>query len=259
MLKLIASDIDGTLLRGGVQALNPELFDIIKEFKKKGVAFVASSGRPFSNLRRLFEPVKDDIYYVAENGTLYYINGELITTNELDRELGLEILREILKHPENDILLAAAHTSYTQSKNREYIDYVKNTIKYDLEVVNDITKVKDPFLKIAVCDFSGIENSSKRYIDLFSDKLSVVTSGSIWLDFIPKGASKGAALKTVLNSLSVKPSEIISFGDQYNDIEMFETSGKSYAVSTCAKGVEKYADEICDDPIEVMKEILGKL
>jgi len=259
MLKLIASDVDGTLLRGGVQTLNPEIFDIIKKLKEKGVIFVASSGRPFPNLQRLFEPVKDDIYYVAENGTLYYVNGKLVTTQELERNLAHEILREILKHPENDILLAAAKTSYTQTKNQKYIDYVKNTIKYDLEVVDDILSIDDTFLKIAICDFTGIQNSAQPYIDLFKDKINVVTSGSIWLDLIPFGTCKGAALKKLIDELGINSQDIISFGDQYNDIEMFEISGKSYAVSSHAEGIEKYVDEICEDPIDVMREILNSL
>lgn len=259
MPKLIACDIDGTLLRGTNQKLNPEIFDIIRKLKEKGVVFVAASGRPFLNLRRLFDPVKDDILYVAENGTLYYLNGELICTKELDRKLGLEILGEILKHPDNDILLATAYMSYTQTKNEKYIDFVKNKIKYDLTVVDDITKVTEPFLKIAVCDFSGIENSSDIYYKLFAHRLNVVTSGSIWLDFIPPKVNKGTALKALIEKLSISPSNVISFGDQYNDIEMFELSGKSYAVASHAEGIEKYVDAICDDPIDIIKEILNKL
>ena len=66
MIKLIASDLDGTLLQNGAQRLNPEVFDMIRTLKSHGILFTAASGRQYTNLRRLFAPVKDDIAYVAE-------------------------------------------------------------------------------------------------------------------------------------------------------------------------------------------------
>ena len=70
MIKLVASDIDGTLLRYGEQKLNPELFDIIRQLKKKGIHFIAASGRQYASIVNLFEPVKDEISY-GKRFTLY--------------------------------------------------------------------------------------------------------------------------------------------------------------------------------------------
>jgi Cof subfamily protein (haloacid dehalogenase superfamily) len=258
MTKLIASDIDGTLLQNGKRELDPQLFDVIMALKKKGIAFVAASGRPFSNLRKIFAPVKDDIYYIAENGTLYYYKA-LECTCEIERPDGIEILKFIKDDTNCEILLATANMSYTESKNIEYIDYIRNVIKYDLTVVDDITKVTDPFIKIAVCDTRGIVNSFDCYYEKFSQKFSVVTSGNIWLDIIPKNASKGAALTKLLKKLCIDPKDIISFGDQYNDIEMIKLSGKGYAVESGQEKVKECADAICKDPLSVMKDILKNI
>lgn len=57
MIKLIASDLDGTLLKNGAQEPNPRIYDIIKRLKEKGIRFTAASGRQHYNLRLLFEPV----------------------------------------------------------------------------------------------------------------------------------------------------------------------------------------------------------
>ena len=70
MIQYIASDVDGTLLHGHATTLNPELFDIIRQLKEHGIHFIAASGRQYKNLQRLFAPVKDDISYVAENGSM---------------------------------------------------------------------------------------------------------------------------------------------------------------------------------------------
>ena len=68
MIKLIASDLDGTLLPEGTMDVNPELFDVIRRLKKKGVTFAAVSGREYDSIAKVFEPVKDDIYFIAGNG-----------------------------------------------------------------------------------------------------------------------------------------------------------------------------------------------
>ena len=45
MIKLIASDLDGTLLRNGAQEVDPKVYDLIRTLKEKGVHFAAASGR----------------------------------------------------------------------------------------------------------------------------------------------------------------------------------------------------------------------
>ncbi|NLD83945.1 MAG: HAD hydrolase family protein, partial [Clostridiales bacterium] len=64
MIRLIACDLDGTLLnsRGELPA---GTFDRIRRLKEKGVRFAAASGRQYGNLRRLFYPVRDEIAYLA--------------------------------------------------------------------------------------------------------------------------------------------------------------------------------------------------
>ena len=64
MIKLIASDMDGTLLDENSQ-VPEETFELIHQLRQKGVVFVASSGRRYNTLRWLFGPVADEMDYVA--------------------------------------------------------------------------------------------------------------------------------------------------------------------------------------------------
>ena len=59
MIKLIVSDIDGTLVKDGTLDINPEYMDVIKKLTEKGIHFVACSGRQYSSEKQLFAPVKD--------------------------------------------------------------------------------------------------------------------------------------------------------------------------------------------------------
>ena len=81
MIKLIASDMDGTLLDGEGN-VPPETFGLIKRLKTAGIGFVASSGRRFDTLQELFAPVCGEMDFVASNGAQVVVAGQLV-----DREV----------------------------------------------------------------------------------------------------------------------------------------------------------------------------
>ena len=51
MIKMVVSDIDGTLLTEGTDQMNPEYYDVLRELKKKGILFVAASGRQYASMK----------------------------------------------------------------------------------------------------------------------------------------------------------------------------------------------------------------
>ena len=87
MVKLIASDLDGTLLQNGAHDVNPIVFDQIRTLKEHGIMFAAASGRQYLNLRRLFTPVQDDIAYIAETVLSVYTTKRLFPKELLSRIL----------------------------------------------------------------------------------------------------------------------------------------------------------------------------
>ena len=71
MIKLIASDLDGTLLQDGTQELTPRAISLIHSLTQKGIYFVAASGRQYTNERIVFDKIKDEISYIGERLNLY--------------------------------------------------------------------------------------------------------------------------------------------------------------------------------------------
>ncbi len=67
-IKLIACDLDGTLLHPGEREPRPEAFELIDELHRRGIVFMPASGRQYASLRYLFAPVADELAYVCENG-----------------------------------------------------------------------------------------------------------------------------------------------------------------------------------------------
>ena len=74
MIKLIVSDMDGTLLDEN-HIINDEFWTLFAKLSEKGIIFVAASGRQYHNLANIFQRIKEDIYIVAENGT-YVVHQE---------------------------------------------------------------------------------------------------------------------------------------------------------------------------------------
>ena len=68
MIRLIASDIDGTLIKDSTPDLYPEMVEAIEKLTERGILFCAASGRQYDSIKNVFRDVKADIAYIAENG-----------------------------------------------------------------------------------------------------------------------------------------------------------------------------------------------
>lgn len=259
MIKLIASDLDGTILKNGALEVAPRTLELIKELRKHGILFAAASWRQYPSIRSLFLPIKDEIAYIAENGSLSIYQGKVLSKTAIDRSLSLRIIDVLHRLRQNDFIVSGEQTLYTESTNPAFTDLLKNDLKTNLRIVKDITKeVDEPFLKIAFYNYGNMEESLEEINRLFKSEIKIVTAGSRWLDFIAPGTNKGIALSAMLEHFRITADECIAFGDQYNDIEMLQTAGTSYAMSTAAPGVSDYSTYTTDSVDEVLEEILSE-
>lgn len=259
MIKLIASDLDGTLLRNGAQELNPVVYDYIRELKKKGVRFTAASGRQLNSLQHLFAPVKDEISYIAENGSLCIHDGTVISKGLISRELGLRIFQAAREYGDCHCIVSCESACYTDSRTQDFIDHLCNVIHNNMVMVDRLEDLAEPFLKIALCDFNGTEKLLPYFQKMFQNEIKVVTSGNLWVDFIAPNANKGTALQELAAYLHIKPEECMAFGDQYNDTEMLQFAGTSYAMSTAAPGISYYSTYVTDSVEEVLEDLIQTL
>lgn len=254
MIKLIASDLDGTLLQSGAQSLNPEVFDLILKLKEKGIRFIAASGRQYASMRRLFEPVKDEISYITENGSLCIHEGAVFKKNCFERSLALRIMEEIRRRENCELLLSCEDTYYVESE--KLLRHMRDDLHSDVIKVPDASAVTKPFLKLAVYDDVTTKETARYFYDKFAAEIPVATSGNVWMDFIVPGANKGAALQVFLNHFDCQPEECMAFGDQQNDLEMLDLAGESYAMKNAASGVSEHAKHTTDSVEAVLRKLL---
>jgi len=255
MIKLIASDLDGTLLLNHAQQLTEQVVPFIKRLKEMGIIFVAASGRQYANLQRLFEPVKDEIAYICENGALVIYKGQILHKTIIDKEIGEEILVDIRKREGCEILLSGMNTSYLEPKTQEYTHRMQNIVKNNVTIVKDILSVTEDYLKISVYERAGINNSEEYFRDKWSDKVTVVTSGMEWLDMISLDTNKGNAMKVLQKHFNILPDETMAFGDNYNDVEMLGNAGYSYAMNSGKSAIL----DLCKYSTDTVEEILEKV
>lgn len=260
MIKLIASDVDGTLIRKGMLRVYPRLYDIIRELKKHNILFAVASGRPYDNLLDVFGPVRDEIAYISESGPIGIYKGELFYDKPLDRRTVVSLVEDIRSRENDHILFSQSDTTFIETEyGSPYYNYMTKTLLYNSTVTDDVLRMGKPCYKVASCNLTGNVENSNFFKAKYGDTCTVLTSGDYFVDIIPKGIDKGTCLKALLERLGIAPDEVIAFGDQENDIAMLKLAGKAYAMDTSMPHVIKAAGRYTDCPEDVMQELLDVL
>lgn len=263
-IKLVASDVDGTLLMEGTPNLNPKYYECIRSLKEQGIVFSVASGRQFSSVRTVFEPVEEDIYFIADNGAHILKGKETIYLKTMEREVVEGIVAYVRTLPDAFMLFSTPGGAYTDCKNQEYIR--KNEEGYHVKMgqMEDILEVKEPVIKIALCceklDAVDMAVPATR---LFGERASVTASGAHWVDFMAKGVEKGKALEKLQEILGVTKEESMSFGDNVNDVTLLKSCKESYAVATAREEAKRAARHVLTDTstdavLHVLEELLAK-
>ncbi|MFI3231407.1 MAG: HAD family hydrolase [bacterium] len=259
MIKLIASDVDGTLIHDYTDSVNPELFEIIKKFLDKDVLFFVASGRQHSNLKRVFEPIKDDIGFISENGALVFYKGDLIKKDLLDRELVSKIVPHVIGKDKLEICICCQSYTYLIPKSQEFADYLSINVNNDIKIVSSLDEIKEDVIKISFYSPDGITSELQdEFLNTYSGQISQCMSAKNWYELMPLNSHKGNSIKHLQELLSISPEETLVFGDNFNDREMLQDAKYSYAMENANQELKNLANYTCDDVCVVMNELYDK-
>lgn len=242
MIKLVASDLDGTLLLNGAQKLPEEIFPLIRKLKEMGILFVATSGRQYPNMKRLFAPVVSDMAFICENGAMAIKDEKILYQDGFEPELTMDILQAIYEKEGAEFSCSTKDFYYIRPKTAHFYDRMLHVIKTDCKVIQDFSEITEPCMKLAVYERGGMSDDSIRFWqEQFSKRCTVVTSGNEWVDFIPFGTNKAKGLQKFQEMIQIRPEECVVFGDECNDIEMLRAVPWSFAMAHSKEGVKKSA------------------
>ena len=135
-IRIIASDFDGTILKGGAQQVDEIYFDQIRRLKDLGFSFIAASGRQYFNLRRLLAPVADEVSYICENGALIARGSEVICQNSIDRTLAMGLIADMQDIPDSEVLASGAASSYVVPVNPRFPVMLREKVRNRVTVLD---------------------------------------------------------------------------------------------------------------------------
>lgn len=259
MIKLIATDLDGTLL-GSDKVIPEEIFELARALKQKGILFVPASGRSPYTVRANFAPIAEDIDYICDNGAVAISEGKTVYA----RPVPPEIVKEVLdwgKDEDVHILLCGSQTTYLESVDgTKYEPHVK---PYYFKRVDysELAEIKDDVNKIAICDLRNPRTGSySRLAEMLAGRAAVTVSGEVWMDVMQNGIDKGKALTAIQKHRGISPDETVAFGDFYNDIPLLKCAKYAYVMKNANKDMYEYGNRIADSNdeggvLKVIKQI----
>lgn len=241
MIKLVVTDVDGTLVEDGAPYVGQDVFDVILKLREKGIQVVVASGRQWASVERAFEPVKKKIFYVADNGAYIGCHGRSLNVYSVERDVVHRLIKKARLYPDLDIIYAGENGDYLDSDNEELYRWLTEDYKFNVSRVKDLLEIQEPCLKVSIFKSQGIEEATREICEEFGEEMKIACAGDMWLDCIDKDVNKGKAVRTIQESLNISPRETMAFGDQLNDIEMLEQAYYSFAVANAREEVRRAA------------------
>lgn len=257
MIKMIASDVDGTLLGRGETKINQEVFDVIDAISEKGVLFVVASGRPYCELKHLFEPVMDKIALVCSDGALTVYHGKNVLELSMDREKAEALLNDVEAKPDCEFLVYGEFIAYMKPKEEAYDQKIRETCYNNVNVINTFKNIGEDYLKVGIYNKKGISCVEDYFLNKWSKDFEVIYSANEWLEFTAPGVNKSVGLNALMEKFKISKEETIAFGDSYNDIGMFKCVGKGYAKVNSKAELKEIAYDTCENVATKIKEIFG--
>lgn len=244
MIKLIMSDMDGTLLDGKGE-LPAGFGEVAAQLKARGVQFAPASGRQYFSLLDTFAAYKDDFIFIAENGTLVMRQGEELFSCPLAEHLALQVVDEAMQIPGVYIAYAGKKYGYVLEEQNvpafrdelgKYYTHTRTAEDFHADSINDTV------IKVSIFDPTGhADETIYPRLKKFSDHMQIVLASDYWVDAINLFINKGIAVQQVQKKLHITPMESAAFGDFMNDAEMMSSVYYSYAMANAHPDLARLA------------------
>lgn len=251
--KIIASDLDGTLLRHDF--ISEENQQAIKEIINKGVYFVPSTGRAFDELPKSLQEYELFRYYIVSDGSQIYDkqSGEMFEFL-MNKEKCKQILDKLFSY---DICLFAHHNIYSycdkaKHKAEIYQSYNMNKhwVDFSLEKEVVVENLKDfvyslDEIPLFVPFFKNMDDllECKAYFEKDKDLL-IAQTDPYNLEIFSREAGKGNSLLRLADILGIDKNATIAVGDSTNDYTMVKMAGLGLAVENAVDELKEVADKV---------------
>lgn len=256
-IKMICSDIDGTLLQYGRQKLEGEIFDQIRALHDRGILFCPASGRQYTSLRLLFEPVADCCVFLCENGGVLFKDEQCIAENPMPRALAEEIAHDMWQNSDGrgEVMLSGQNCAYLMERGLGMLDRIK-FIGNRYQIIHDPAEVPEEIVKTSVYLHEGVEKYCRPALCRAGSRPTLP-----WLDLSGSTlttANKGIGVQSLCRVLGIAPDEVMAFGDNFNDVSMLDIVGTPYIMDSAAPALRARYPLHTPRPEDVLRDFLAK-
>ncbi len=240
-IRLVVSDIDGTLIRRG-EGFPKEVEQAAAELKKRGILFTFASGRLPYMITPYVKALGIEIPVCACNGTLLYQKDEILENHPL-RLLLLRPMIEAALSREMTVLYSLNGTEYCMRDN----DAVRRK-RAERGSYHPIRPVSEGEWESLWADKVNISDEQGRISNLLEWELPLKEScdithyGSQGLEIVRSGFGKAYGVRQICASLGISMEQVLAIGDNENDNEMLKEAGVGAAVGNAEAATKACAD-----------------
>lgn len=244
MIKLIATDIDGTLIKEGTPYLDEKYLPIFHKLIDSGIIVLIASGRHMSEVYSMFSGLKGKIYVASNNGAFLEKGDKIIYEKTVGANNVKKIVKSIQEDPyhKNNLILESTinHGVIVSEKDREFVEYLQMHYRTKCEIVKNFDTYADEVLKINIFDNNGTADETvKKAENLWGKDFAVFKSGEFWTDICNKEATKGNAVKYIQQKYNISFDETLVMGDNNNDLSMLKEGKYSFSPEDSAEYIKK--------------------
>lgn len=249
-IKVIATDMDGTLLDSRGQLDLPRLEKILNRLDQRGIRFVIATGNEVHRMRQLLGHLAERVVLVVANGARIFEHNKLLQAQTWDDAMVDRALGHFKGRECQDQFVVTAMNGGFVKKGTIFTELDKFMTSEMIEKLYQRMHFVDEFdsslfggvLKMSMV--VGEERSDavlQEINDLFDGQIRAVSSGYGCIDILQTGIHKAWGLEELLKRWGLKSEQIMAFGDSENDIEMLKLAGISYAMENAEESVKGVA------------------
>ncbi|WP_282936940.1 HAD family hydrolase [Paenibacillus sp. RC67] len=233
MIKLIVSDLDGTLLQKGHHIHDKDRKAIYKALES-GISVCFASGRMYPEIRHVMNELELEVHSVSQNGAyVHTADRKLIRQDTFDTNLIKELAVATLEMPFATVMCAPDHYVLTELNDRNA--HIQDNLLAPVHVMPHAVEALGKELICSKITYLGdIEKLlvlQKQLLSAYGDQIDAYVADVDCLDVMPRHISKGTGLKALQDHLGILPEETLCIGDSFNDVSMFATTPHSFAMA----------------------------
>lgn len=224
--------MDGTFLDGEGKFDMERLKRLLKGYREKSIYFAVASGRGLLSLEKLFDAVRDEIIFIAENGSVVEFHGEDLYEATMSQEFYLTAFEKLKSSPYVDtskLLLTGKKGCYVLETVDE--TYMKFSSHYNenIQKVKSLADITDEIFKFTTNFTPETIEAGEAWVNENVPGVKAMTTGYESIDIVLDYVDKGVAIKALAEKLSLTMDEVMAFGDNLNDLHMMEVVGHPVA------------------------------